>query len=123
VATTPTPDGQAEEALWHPVPRLDAPDRVWLLPAPAARWLAAGLFAGPLVAQVAVLLGGYGPAAAWGLWWVWLAWLVGAIVGAVGAFWRPGGLHLGRWLAVVSDYALAPRRCVWKPTGTGVLWW
>jgi hypothetical protein len=41
-----------EERLWHPVPRLDAPDRLWLLPAPQAKWLGAGLFSGPLVAQL-----------------------------------------------------------------------
>ena len=32
------------EPLWHPVPRLDRPDRLWLLPAPQAKWLAGGLF-------------------------------------------------------------------------------
>jgi hypothetical protein len=119
------PEGQdaAEETLWHPVPRLDAPDRVWLLPAPQAKWLAAGVFSGPLAAQVLALLGGYGPADVWGLPVVWLAWTIGLLLGAAGAFWRPGGLHAGQWAAALAGFVLAPRRAVWKPTGRGVLWW
>jgi hypothetical protein len=105
--------------LWHPVPRLDAPDRVWLLPAPQAKWLGAGVFSGPLVAQALAFLGGYGPADVWGLPAVWIAWLVGALVGAVGAFWRPGGLHVGAWAAVLADWLLVPRRATWRPGGSG----
>jgi hypothetical protein len=85
------PRGDILETLWHPVPRLDAPDRVWLLPAPQAKWLGAGVFSGPLVAQALVVLGGYGPADVWSLPVVWIAWLAGALVGALGAFWRPCG--------------------------------
>ena len=113
----------AEERLWHPVPRLDAPDRVWLLPAPQAKWLGAGLFSGPLAAQLLAVLGGYSPAAVWGLPVVWLVWLAGLAFGALGAFWRPGGLHVGQWLGVLVDWLLVPRRAVWKPTGRGALWW
>jgi hypothetical protein len=105
--------------LWHPVPRLDAPDRLWLLPAPQAKWLGAGLFSGPLAAQLLVFFAGYGPAAVWGLPAVWLVWLAGLVLGAAGAFWRPGGLHVGQWLGVLVDWLLVPRRCVWRPTGTG----
>jgi hypothetical protein len=113
----------AEERLWHPVPRLDAPDRVWLLPAPQAKWLGAGLFSGPLAAQLLAVLGGYSPAAVWGLPVVWLVWLAGLAFGALGAFWRPGGLHVGQWLGVLVDWLLVPRRAAWKPTGRGALWW
>ena len=48
---------------------------------------------------------------------VWLVWLAGLIVGAVGAFWRPGGLHLGEWASVLVNFVLVPRRAVWKPQG------
>jgi len=105
----------AEEALWHPVPRLDAPDRLWLLPAPQAKWLGAGLFSGPLLAQLLAFFGGYGPTDVWGLPAVWIAWLAGLLVGAVGAFWRPGGLHLGRWASVLVDWLLVPKNAVWRP--------
>lgn len=108
--------------LWHPVPRLDAPDRLWLLPAPVAKWLGAGVFSGPVLAQLLALVWGINPADAWSIWYVWLVWCVGLLVGAVGAFWRPGGLHVGQWASVRLDYALLPRRCVWKP-GSGLFWW
>ena len=107
----------AEERLWHAVPRLDAPDRLWLLPAPQAKWLGAGLFSGPLVAQLLASVGGYGPTAVWGLAPVWAVWLVGLALGAVGAFWRPGGLHAGQWASVLVDWLLVPRRAVWRPGG------
>jgi hypothetical protein len=107
--------------LWHGVPRLDRPDRVWLLPAPQAKWLVAGVFSGPLLAQFLAFLGGYGPSEVWSLAVVWLVWLCGLIVGTVGAFWRPGGLHLGEWTAALVNYALVPRRAVWKPVG-GQAW-
>ena len=103
--------------LWRPVPRLDRPDRLWLLPAPQAKWLGAGVFSGPLLAQFLAFLGGYGPADVWSLPVVWLSWLAGAIVGAIGAFWRPGGLHGGAWAGVLTDWSLSPRKAVWKPAG------
>ena len=105
------------DPLWHGAPRLDSPDRLWLLPAPQAKWLGAGLFSGPLLAQLLGSLGGYGPSEVWSQPIVWLVWLTGALVGAVGAFWRPGGLHVGAWAAVLADWLLVPRRAVWRPTG------
>jgi hypothetical protein len=39
------------------------------------------------------------------------------MVGTVGAFWRPGGLHVGEWGAVLADWLLTPRKAVWEPTG------
>src|SRR6266542_3288529 len=85
------------ERLWHAVPRLDAPDRLWLLPAPLAAWLGVGLFSGPLVAQLLAFFGGAGPVAVWGDWRVWVVWLVGVLLGGAGACCRPGGRHLGQW--------------------------
>jgi hypothetical protein len=105
------------DPLWHGVPRLDSPDRLWLLPAPQAKWLAAGLFSGPLAAQFLVFFGGYGPSEVWGLPVVWVLWALGLAVGLVGAFVRPGGLHVGAWAAVLVDWLLVPRRAVWKPIG------
>jgi hypothetical protein len=105
------------DPLWRTVPRLDSPDRLWLLPAPQAKWLGAGVFSGPLLAHLLAFLGGYSPEAVWSLPAVWLIWLAGIIVGAVGAFWRPGGLHLGAWAAALVNYALVPRRAVWTPGG------
>ena len=107
------------DPLWRNVPRLDSPDRLWLLPAPQAKWLGAGLFSGPLLAQLLGSLGGYGPSEVWSQPIVWLVWLTGALVGAVGAFWRPGGLHVGVWAAVLVNFVLVPRRAVWRPGGGG----
>src|ERR687886_2318246 len=103
-AGAPVPPTAAPERLWHAVPRLDPPDRVWLLPAPMAKWLAAGLFSGPLVAQVLAFFGGAGPVAVWGDWRVWVIWLVGLLLGCVGACCRPGGRHLGQWANTIIDY-------------------
>jgi hypothetical protein len=54
---------------------------------------------------------------------VWAVWALGLALGAAGAFWRPGGLHVGQWLSVAVEWALVPRKAVWKPVGKGVLWW
>jgi hypothetical protein len=113
----------SEEALYHPVPRLDAPDRLWLLPAPVAKWLAAGVFSGPVLAQLLAFFQGFAPADAWSLWYVWAAWCVGIVVGVLGAFWRPGGRHVGQWAGTLLDFVLVPRRAVWKPVGRGGMWW
>ena len=107
------------DPLWHGVPRLDSPDRLWLLPAPQAKWLGAGLISGPLVAQLLVFFGGYGRADVWSLPVVWAVWALGLVLGALGAFLRPGGLHVGEWVAVLVDYVLVPRRAVWRPGGGG----
>lgn len=109
--------------LLHAVPQLGRPDTLWLLPAPAAKWLAAGLFSGPLAAQLLVFAGGMTPPAAWSVWWVWAVWAAGLLVAAVAAFWRPGGLDLARWAGVWLAWAATPKRAVWKPVGRGILWW
>lgn len=107
----------AQEPLWRYTPRLDSPDRLWLLPAPQAKWLGAGLFSGPLLAQLLAFFGGYGPSDVWSLPVVWAVWLAGLVAGAVGAFYRPGGLHLGEWVSALVNYALVPRRATWMPPG------
>jgi hypothetical protein len=70
---------------------------------------------GPLLAQFLVLFAGYGPTAVWSLPVVWAVWAAGVVLGVLGAFVRPGGLHVGAWAAVVVDYVLVPRKAVWTP--------
>jgi hypothetical protein len=101
------------DALWHGVPRLDTPDKLWLLPAPVAKWLGAGVSSGPVLAQWFVFFGGQTPEGVWSLPVVWLVWLAGMLVGALGAFWRPGGLNVAQWPAVLVDWTLVPRKTVW----------
>ena len=120
-AAAPSPASAGR--LWHAVPRLDAPDRVWLVSAPLAAWLGAGLFSGPLVAQLLAVFGGSGPVAVWGDRRVWVVWLAGVLLGCVGACCRPGGQHLGQWASALVDFHLLPRRAAWKPVGRGVVWW
>ncbi len=103
------------ETLWHNVPRLDAPDKFGPLPAPVARWLAAGLFSGPVVSQLLVFGGGANPTAVWNDPALWLLWACGLLLGGVGAFVRPAGLHLGQWGSILVAYVLVPRRLVWCP--------
>ena len=108
--------GAVEEPLWHPVPRLDAPDRVWLLPAPQAKWLGAGVFSAapwwrsswPSSAGTARPTCGACPPSGRPGWWAspWAPW------GPSGA---PGGLHLGRWASALVDWLLVPRHAVWRP--------
>ncbi len=100
---------------WHSTPRLDAPDRIFLLPLPLAKWLAAGALSGPIAATVTAWTAGIPEAAAWSLPVVWLAWACGLLVSLLGAFVRPGGLHALAWGIVWSDYVLAPQRAVWRP--------
>jgi hypothetical protein len=104
-------------ALWHGVPRLDNPSRIWLLPAPVAKWLILGALVGPLYAQASDFVLSQKPGTAFldGLTWV-IA-LVGLCVGLTGAFFRPGGHDLGRWLQCLLDYAASPRTTRWKPGG------
>lgn len=114
------PPPTADEPLYHPIPRLDAPDKLWILPAPVAKWLGGAFVSGPAVAQALVLAGNVHP---WDDPRLWVAWALALLVGACGAFVRPGGLDLARWLGVLVDYALLPKRAVWKPVGRGILWW
>lgn len=120
----PAPSAAAgDEPLYHPVPRLESSDKILLLPAPVAFWLAGGCFAWFVAWQLAALLTGAPPADLMGDWRLWAFGIVSVLVGACGAFVRPGGLDLARWLGVLVDYALLPRRAVWKPVGRGILWW
>jgi hypothetical protein len=105
---------QDDTRLWHVVPRLDAPDRLFLLPAPVAKWLMSGVFSGPVVAFLAAPFTGTG-LPAWDAPLVWLVWATGLLVGSIGAFWRPDGLHVGQWVAALITYWLRPRRAVWCP--------
>lgn len=103
------------ERLFHSVPRLDAPDRVWLVPVPIAKWLAAGALSGPAAATLTALSTGIPEPDAWSLPAVWAVWAAGLVVSVVGAFVRPGGLHAAAWLSAWADYLLRPRRATWRP--------
>jgi len=103
--------------MWHAVPRLDSPDKIWLLPKPVACWLGVGVLLGPIYSALAEYLAGQRQGASWDHPLAWIVTGVGLAVGVTGAFFRPGGLDLGRWLSVVLDYALTPKRATWRPTG------
>ncbi len=104
-----------EGRLFHSVPRVDADDRIFLLPLPLAKWLTAGAFSGPIAATLTSWTTGMPQADAWSLPIVWLAWASGLVVALLGAFVRPGGLHALAWGVVWSDHVLAPQRAVWRP--------
>lgn len=114
------PAAAVADPLWHTTPRLDSADKLWILPAPVAKWLGGAFVAGPAAAQALVLAGHAHP---WGAPGLWAAWALALLVGAGGAFVRPGGLDLARWAGVLVAYALLPKRAVWKPVGSGVFWW
>lgn len=101
--------------MFHRVPRLDAPGRVWLLPLPVARWLVAGVLSGPAMNTALSFFQGIPQEQAWGTPVVWVAWLLGLALSCVGAFVRPGGIHAARWAVILVDYQLVPRRAVWCP--------
>jgi hypothetical protein len=103
--------------LWHSVPRLDSPNKIWLLPEPVARWLGIGLLLGPLYTALTEFLAGAPQGSSWNHPLAWIVTGAGLLVGATGAFFRPGGLDLGRWFAVLTDYAFTPKRAAWRPTG------
>ena len=93
--------------LWHEVPRLDRPPRLFVLPQDKAVWLAAGL--GPAAAAVTLdwhLL--TDPA-------LWALALVGAVVGIGGAYVQPEGRSLPRWALAWISWRTQPKRAVWKP--------
>lgn len=102
-------------SLFHPVPRLDAPDKLWLLPAPVAKWLGGGITSGPVAAYALPLVTGAPLADGFTSPPVLLVWCVGIVVGCVGAFVRPGGLDLGQWAQAWLRYQVTPRRAVWWP--------
>lgn len=120
--TTAAPPA-ADEPLYHPIPRLGSPDKILLLPAPVAFWLAGGFFAPFVLWQLLGLLTGVPLADLFGDGRLIAFGCASVLVGACGAFVRPGGLDLARWAGVLMDYALLPKRAVWKPVGRGILWW
>ena len=103
------------ETLHHTVPRLDAPDRVWMIPMPVAKWLGAGIVSGSLANYGVAFWNEVSLDQALNEPAVWLVWGIGITLSLVGAFVRPGGLHAARWASVLVDYLLVPRRAVWKP--------
>lgn len=111
------PPTAPDEHRWHTVPRLDADDKVGPLPMSVARWLGAGVFAGPLVAFLFEARRIDPPGQTWGDWRVWALWALSLAIGTVGALWRPGGLHLGQWASGWIDYTLMPRRATRIPLG------
>ena len=104
-------------AICHQVPRLDACDRLWLLPLPVAKWLGGGLATGPLVEYGYATLYGLPLDQGWNEPLVWLIWAFALVGAAIGAFVRPGGLDAAQWGAVLVAYMLVPRRAVWRPGG------
>ena len=106
-------------AIRHAVPRLDAPDRLWLLPLPVAKWLGAGLVTGPLVEYGYATVYALPLDQGWNEPLVWLVWALAGVLAAIGAFVRPGGLDAAQWVTVLAAYSLVPRRAVWRPLGEG----
>jgi hypothetical protein len=93
--------------LWHDVPRLDRPSRLWIVPADKAAWVAGGL----APAAVAVNLDWRlvaDPA-------VWLLALAGLVLGLVGACWQPERRSLPGWALAWLAFRGTPRRATWKP--------
>jgi len=104
--------------MWHAVPRLDRPNKVWLLPAPVAKWIGMGVLAGPIFAQLGELVA-WPQGTAWDHGLTWIVWLAGMAAGVTGAFVRPGGHDLGYWLSAVLNYTATPKRARWRPGGPG----
>jgi hypothetical protein len=108
VATT-APSRTRNEAggLWHDVPRLDRPSRLWIIPADAAAWVAGGLAPAAVAVNVDWRLIA-DPA-------VWLLALVGLLLGLVGAYWQPERRNVARWATAWLAFCGTPRRASWKP--------
>lgn len=107
-----------DEKLSHTLPRLDAPDKISILPAPAAKWLAAGLFTVPAICALSVTLLRVSQQHVWGNPLVWVLWGLCVVIGCVGAIYRPGGLGLDEWLRVLINYYANPRNppfCAFNP--------
>jgi hypothetical protein len=93
--------------LWHDVPRLDRPSRLWIIPADKATWLAAGMapaaiavnFDWRLIADPAV----------------WVLALIGTLLGILGAYWQPERRNVARWAMAWVSFHGTPRRASWKP--------
>lgn len=102
--------GQARNeagGLWHEVPRLDRPSRLWIVPADKAVWVAGGIAPAALAVnfdwQLVVE-----PT-------VWLLALVGLILGLVAAYWQPERRSVPRWGLAWVAFHSTPRRASWKP--------
>jgi hypothetical protein len=104
-----SPGERANEAggLWHDVPRLDRPSRLWIIPADKAAWVAGGLAPAALAVNLDWRLV-VDPA-------VWLLTLVGLIVGLLGAYWQPERRSFPRWALAWLAFHGTPRRASWKP--------
>jgi hypothetical protein len=93
--------------LWHEVPRLDRPSRLWVVPADKAVWVAGGLAPAALAVNFDWRLV-VDPA-------VWAIALAGLVAGLLGAYWQPERRSLPRWALAWIAFHGTPRRASWKP--------
>jgi hypothetical protein len=113
----PAPSGRPKNeaaGLWHDVPRLDRPPRLWIIPQDKAVWLGAGL----APAAVAVTVD-------WRLLAdpvLWAVALVGAAVGVGGALVQPEGRSLPRWIWAWVSWTTQPKRASWRPGRSPLAW-
>ena len=113
----PAPSGRPKNeaaGLWHDVPRLDRPPRLWIIPQDKAVWVGAGL--APAAVAVTVdwrLL--TEPA-------LWLIALAGAAAGIGGALVQPEGRSLPRWLWAWANWTMQPKRASWRPGRSPLAW-
>jgi hypothetical protein len=100
--------------LWHEVPRLDRPPRLFVLPQNKAVWVGAGL----APAALAVTLD-------WHLLTdpvLWAVALAGAVVGVGGAYIQPEQRSIVRWAWAWASWKTQPKRAVWKPGRSPLAW-
>ena len=104
------------------VPRLDAGDRLGLVPLRLVVWIGGGIAVGPLAATACAVLFRVDILAAYTLPLVWAVWLAGIAVGLLGGCCRPCGLDLAQWAEVWLLRAGEPLRARFRssPTWTDV---